>query len=706
MINSLYRHIDGTNNNLLHPTYGSAGSQFLRGSPADYGDGYNSLAGSDRSSAREISNTIFDQSDSLPNTYGTSNIMWVWGQFLDHDIDLAREGHTEYTPIEVPTGDPYFDPNHTGLATIPLTRSDFQINATTQVREQVNDITAFIDASNVYGSDAERAEYLRADGGKLKVSDDNLLPYNNAESPFPNAGGESSELFLAGDVRANENVALTSMHTLFVREHNRWVDELSKQHPEYDADTLYQEAKVLVEAQIQSITYNEFLPHLLGPNALENYSGYDNQIDPQIANVFATAAYRLGHTMLSNTITRLEENGEDYIHGDLALRDAFFQPTQLLTEGNIEAIFRGISATQHEAIDTQIIDDVRNFLFGEPGQGGLDLAALNIQRGRDHGLSDYNTVREAYGLAKVSSFSEITSNPELQYKLNELYGNVDNIDVFVGGLAEDTYGQSMLGELFHTILVDQFTRLRDGDSFWYENRLTEEQWDRLENNMSLSEIIRNNMDIDYLQDDVFVAYDRTGGSKKSDVLTGSEHHDLMMGNQGNDKLYGRDNDDVLYGGKGKDKLYGGQDNDALYGESGQDKLYGQAGNDRLYGGEGNDHLYGGQGHDELMGGPGKDQLYGQAGNDFMMASEGTDKMTGGQGYDTFYIGKHTDKTVIKDFKSTVDQIDLSEFHLNQTTLYEQSEQHGKNLHFYLDDDVHVVVQGIHWDGLAQDDIVF
>ena len=192
---------------------------------------------------------------------------------------------------------------------------------------------------------------------------------------------------------------------------------------------------MIVEAEIQSITYNEFLPLLLGKNGLDEYKGYDSSVNPEIANLFATAAYRLGHTMLSSQMLRLTEKGHEYEHGHLALKDAFFRPDKLVSEDTMDPILRGLAASHAEAIDTFIIDDVRNFLFGPPGAGGFDLASLNIQRGRDHGLPDYNTAREAYGLTKVTSFSEITSDTVLAGKLKALYGTVDNIDVFVGGLA-------------------------------------------------------------------------------------------------------------------------------------------------------------------------------------------------------------------------------------------------------------------------------
>ena len=229
-----------------------------------------------------------------------------------------------------------------GNAIINFTRSAFDPEtgiSPGNPRQQINEISTYIDASNVYGSDAVRQAALRAEGGKLKTSDGDLLPYN--VDGLPNAHSTSARMFLAGDERANENVALISMHTLFVREHNRLVDELKGKNPAWDAETLFQEAKRIVEAQIQSITYNEFLPKLLGDDALDQYDGYKFDVTPEIANVFSTAAFRLGHTMLSSTVHRTEEDGSESPFGDLALLNAFFRPDRISSEGGIDAILRG-----------------------------------------------------------------------------------------------------------------------------------------------------------------------------------------------------------------------------------------------------------------------------------------------------------------------------------------------------------------------------
>jgi len=145
---------------------------------------------------------------------------------------------------------------------------------------------------------------------------------------------------------------------------------------------------------------------------------------------------------------------------------------------------------------------MRNFLFGPPGAGGLDLVALNIQRGRDHGLSDYNSTRVAYGLKAVTLFSEITSDIELQAKLATLYVNVNSIDLWVGLLAEDHLPGASVGELASKIITDQFERLRNGDRFWYQNIFNGLELSQLQRT-SLSGVIQANTNVKGLQSNVF-----------------------------------------------------------------------------------------------------------------------------------------------------------------------------------------------------------
>jgi len=190
-------------------------------------------------------------------------------------------------------------------------------------------------------------------------------------------------LFLAGDVRANEQVALTAMHTLFVREHNRLAEEYAEENPEWDGEQIYQKARQIVGAQMQVITYREFLPALRGNRPLSRYRGYDRNVDGSIRNFFSTAAYRFGHSALSPVLQLLDSEGNEISEGNLPLSSTSFSPFRVTEEGGIEPLLRGLGSQECQRIDPFVVDGVRNFLFGDPGSGGFDLASLNIQRGRD-----------------------------------------------------------------------------------------------------------------------------------------------------------------------------------------------------------------------------------------------------------------------------------------------------------------------------------
>ncbi|MDH3652798.1 MAG: hypothetical protein OEN21_00880 [Myxococcales bacterium] len=505
-----YRSIDGTGNHETHFELGAANTTLRRGMSVHYGDMVASMGGSSRPSPRAISNAVCADSQRPPNALGASDFLWQWGQFVDHDIDLSGEQEpAEPMPIPVPSGDPFFDPAGTGFMTIDANRSIYHPgtgNDPAYPRQQLNQITHFIDASNVYGSDLIRAAIMRTnDGtGRLLVSTGNLLPFNTPG--LPNAGGTGPELFLAGDVRANEQVALTAMHTLFLREHNRLAAEIATNNPALTGEEIYQEARRIVGALMQVITYNEFLPALLGPNALNPYTGYRWSTSPAIMNEFSTAIYRFGHSALSPTLLRLDAAGNEIPSGHLLLRQAFFRPDRLVNEGGIEPILRGLASQPCSAIDTELVDDVRNFLFGPPGSGGFDLASLNIQRGRDHGLPSYNEARRALGLLPIASFTEFGSDPATQARLASVYADVDEIDLWVGALAEDPVNGGHVGEVAFRVIKMQFEALRNGDRYWYRaGGFSPQEVADLEGT-TLADVIRRNTTIGAeLSDDVFQA---------------------------------------------------------------------------------------------------------------------------------------------------------------------------------------------------------
>jgi hypothetical protein len=544
-----YRSLDGSGNNQTRADWGMVGQDLLRVAGVNYQDGVESVDPG-RPNPRDVSNAIFTQLASVPDARGLSEWVWVWGQFIDHDID-----HTLIDPasgtlsVTIPHDDPWFAPHGLGGESIDVTRSHYDPATgagTGHPRRQVNNISAWLDAGMVYGgravdAGADRAVWLRSgSGGRLKVSDGgalgDLLPRTEPGAPvmanqsIPTMGADT---FVAGDVRANEHTALTAVHTLWVREHNRLAGIIAASDPLLGDEQIYQRARKIVAAEIQSITFNGFLPAL--GITLDPYAGYDDTVDPTVANEFSAAGYRLGHSQINGTMLRLNPDETTITEGNLRLADAFFNPSRIL-QGGLEPLFLGLAAQVQESTDAKMVDGLRNQLFlrfvpgqdpDSPGQlvaNATDLASVNITRGRDHGLPFYNDARSAYGLVPASDFSQITSDTALQAALASVYSDVGQVDLWVGMLAEDHLPGSSVGALVHAILVDQFARLRDGDRFWYPNDaqpgginddlLAVAQWNGSEpmsaldwlDTLRLSDVIKLNTGVAHLQDNVFFAY--------------------------------------------------------------------------------------------------------------------------------------------------------------------------------------------------------
>ena len=565
--------VDGSDNNFLEPDYGSTGSDLFNIAPLDYGNGISSPNGTNRPNARVISNTLAQQEGIVVSELGLTNFSWVFGQFVDHDIVLSPENEELEIEITVPSGDPFLDPEGTGEVTIPLNSTGFREGTGTDVNNPAqipNNITAWLDGSNIYGSDQERNDYLRSgSGGLLNVSEGNLLPFANESFANDNPTRQDpTSLFAAGDVRANENSALASMHTLFVREHNRLAGELAIAHPDWTDDQLYNRARQINIAQYQAIVYNEYLPAILGDNAIPDYSGYDDDLNPSIDRSFSSAAFRIGHTQLSSEIPRLDTAGNEIAAGNLVLSDLFFRSSDIVQESGIDPILRGLGSSLSQNIDLQLIDDVRNLLFTfGPHTTGRDLFAINVERGRINGISDYNTVRDYYGLNRIDSFDDITSDVEIQNQLESLYGNVDNIDLFVGLLAEDHLSGVAVGETIQAVISEQFLALRDGDRLYYENTFSVSEIAEIEST-TLTDIVLRNTDTEILQDNAF-----------SLLNQGTNDNDELDGGLGNDSIFGGLGDDLITGFQGDDFLYGGEGDDILLGFEGRDILEGGFGDD-------------------------------------------------------------------------------------------------------------------------------
>ena len=527
------RSYDGSANNLANPEWGSVGVQLQRLSPPLYGDSMASLAVEARPSPRAVSNAMCEQATIMASSHGLSDMIWVWGQFLDHDITLSPEGHSEFAPIMTEEDD-MLGPM------IPMMRSTFDPSTGTDAdnpRQQTNEITAFIDASNVYGSSQDKALRLRTgERGMMLIADDGMLPKGIEGVDMANPVGlASEELHSAGDVRANENPALLAMHTLWAREHNFHASRLAEENPEWSDEQLFQHARRIVAGEMQAITYQEYLPALIGDAAPSlDEAKYDPTLNPGIINEFSAAIYRLGHSMIPTHIGMVTEQGTMSEQPLILLRECFFNPQCLAENVSVEAVLRGVVAKPMQEIDAHVVDDLRNFLFGQPGSGGLDLISLNIQRGRDHGIPAYNSVRESLGLQKVESFDQIVTKPKKVEDLTNLYGTPDALDLWVGAILEPhTHGS--VGETIAAGMREQFVRLRDGDRFFFlfDAELSDDEKAAIRGT-TLAQVIRRNTTIAMIPDDVFHAHstmivdsDGDGISDLSEAIAGTDATDAL-----------------------------------------------------------------------------------------------------------------------------------------------------------------------------------
>ena len=544
MADTPYRTIDGTNNNL---DFNTTGSEFTRIGDAHFADGISVPLKS--VNPRTVSNQVVGEGDAaVPNAEGVSGMMYAWGQFLDHDLDLSQTDGVNHIDIAIPIGDPVF-PDGSVLSMTRAVIDSATGAGTNTAATAVNSITGWLDGSMVYGSTQGVADSLRLPDGHMRTSEGGNLPLN--------ADGTVA----AGDVRAQENPSLTALQTLFVREHNYQVDKLAAEHPDWNGNHLYEQARAIVGAEIASITYNEFLPLLLGSTAPGEYAGYDPTVNPTISEEFAGAAFRFGHSIVSNETERVDENG--VVTGpELALRDTFFLPAeQFNADGGADGFLRHLGTDASQAMDARIVDGLRNFLFDPPV--GMDLAAINIQRGHDLGLGTLNETREALGLTPYTSFEQITDDAGTVAALKATFTDVGQIDLWTGGLSEKHVNGGLIGETFGKIIGDQFEALRDGDQYYYEN-VANGTFDAASLNeiqhTTLSDIIERVTDTEHMQANSFVFTERHASNVEAENPNAPQ---LIIGIDGNATLTGGDQNDTLVAGTGRQVMTGGDGDDTL-----------------------------------------------------------------------------------------------------------------------------------------------
>ena len=429
--------------------------------------------------------------------------MMQWGQFIDHDLALTpihrgynnsiidckdcKSGHEHPScyPILIPKDDPTL-PRHSCMAFTRSLPGQDRLGP----REQLNQVTHYLDASMVYGSNTCQAEEVRLDHSFLLRMSPNTLshPARPLKDLLPMTGrdpecrADDGQCFLAGDDRVNEQPGLTTFHTLLVREHNNISTELSRINPHWSNETIFQESRRIVSAMIQHITYSEFLPRVLGQRSIKElslqlltegyYEGYDSECSAAIFSEFSTAAFRFGHSMIAPNLTMMTE--EDMMTGggeNIQLRHHFNNPDLVRSGRALDGLVRGLVMAPMEVVDNRITQEVKDHLFEERSKrsSGLDLPAINIQRGRDHGIPGYNKYRQICGLERNRKFHFDEIPQAWIDELQGVYDHPDDVDLFPGLLAEEKLQGAMVGPTLACLIGLQFLHLRSCDRFWYES---------------------------------------------------------------------------------------------------------------------------------------------------------------------------------------------------------------------------------------------
>lgn len=508
-------------------------------------------------SARLVSTSLIS-TDVIEQDSEITHMVMQWGQFLDHDLDHSLPSVSseswdgidckktcDFSPPCYPIEVPDKDPRITNRRCIDFVRSSSTCGSgMTSVffgkivpREQINQLTSYLDASQVYGYSEQFSRDLRnislegEDSGYLREgvhfpNQKSMLPFASPTDGIDcrrNLEESSVNCFTAGDIRVNEQVGLLSMHTIWMREHNRIASFFNEINPHWTGEQIYQEARKIVGAMMQHITYKQWLPHIIGKEGMDlmgEYKAYDPSVNPSISNEFASAALRFGHSLINPVLHRLNWNFETIEQGHLPLHKAFFAPWRVVYEGGVDPLLRGLFTVpaKLKKPEQNLNSDLTERLFTTAHAVSLDLAAINIQRARDHAIPSYQAYRKFCNLPTSDTFESLKdiTNQNVKTKLKEIYGSPDNIDVWAGGILEDQMPGARVGPLFRCLLIEQFKKLRDGDRFYYENPsiFKPEQLAQIKQT-TLGRVLCDNGDnITRATSDVFVLPSLQGGYKE------------------------------------------------------------------------------------------------------------------------------------------------------------------------------------------------
>lgn len=546
-----YRTADGRCAHLHRPDLGKNETVFMRRDHINrLPDRTDVISGTDFEALglpapRTISNTLAQFHPNTPNPHGLSNLFVIMGQFIAHDfadleVDLgdfpvtgdSHDARTGAFPgMLYPAGDPGILDYDLAVAQGITVDGEVYISVQASLChpsangdcEFINRVTHHLDGSNIYGSDETQTAGLRTfEDGLLKTAsydipifgappfvppvhlDDMPVTYadgcNNLRKVLTLLQGVPDSLVTCvGDSRGHENVMLTAVHVIWMREHNRRARALAAAHPDWDDEALFQEARRWTIAHYHHVIYEQWLPALLGSqaDAVRPHQGYRRNADPRADLAFTTAAFRIGHTMVPEFVVPRDECLDSTIAAPPPFNALPFAggtggPFDIfrllgLTVG-IDPVIRDMALSTAFDIDPKVEDSIRDI----PGSSvTFDTLATNINRGRMNGIASYTQLRFVYRQGTdrlvygtegcewwrridgqpdpIACFTRITGADRLDVAeaLQALYGEAHLIDAWPGLMSEARPDGSLLGATAAAVIGDQFTRFRDSDRFYY-----------------------------------------------------------------------------------------------------------------------------------------------------------------------------------------------------------------------------------------------
>nr|CAD7590042.1 unnamed protein product [Timema genevievae] len=502
-----------------------------------------SVSGAPLPNARLLSRTFFPDRD-YENQEWTL-IAMLWGQMASHDlalvpmVQIGTEGiqccsddgesilpaqllHPACMPIYICREDRFYSAFSQHCMNFVRSMTTVGQDCKLSSAEQLNEVTSYLDLSPVYGSSKSTSDSLRTlCGGRLKASrykGQQHLPSVQNKTSRCDVRNSSEACYSAGDIRVNQNPQLTVLHTILLREHNRVARVLCKLNPHWDDERVYQEARRIVIAEFQHITYYEWLSIFLGQTYINKYKllndgnsysyDYDETANAATLNGFTAGAYRYFHSLVAGHLRMVTEARDTT--SVLRLSDHFNRPEVIRARDNFDSLTRGLTTQKMMETDQFFTTELTNYLFRSTQSFGKDLESIDIQRGRDHGLASYNDFRATCGLSKATCFNDLKGSMSQKdiMLLSRLYEHVDDVDLFVGGVLERHTDDSLLGPTLQCIIAEQFHRSRTGDRYFYENRnqpypFTPDQLDEIKKS-SLSRLLCDNgNNIRYMQSQGF-----------------------------------------------------------------------------------------------------------------------------------------------------------------------------------------------------------